>query len=408
MKKICVLGLGYIGLPTALLFAQKYKVVGVDVNKNIVNLLNKDEMPFEESGLKELHEKVKENFKATDKVESADVFLIAVPTPFDETTKIADLEYVKNAAEMIFPYLKTDNLVILESTVPPGTSKQLVLPILEKSSAKKFYYTYCPERAIPGNTLSELTNNARIMGEIDTRSGQLCKEIYSFFVKGDIYLTNVVTAEFVKLMENTFRDVNIALANEFLHVVRKSKINIWEAIELANKHPRVNIHKPGPGVGGHCLAIDPWFLTQNTKKFKLIRLAREMNDSQPIDVFYLVKNFLKDIKKPTVTVLGVAYKGDVDDTRLTPAFKFIDLMLDEGFNVKIYDPFVKNFKYKLVSLDEAVKDSDCIVLITDHSQFKQIDPKKMSNLMRNKNVFDTRNILDHKKWQNAGFNVEIL
>lgn len=408
MKKICVLGLGYIGLPTALLFAQNYKVIGLDVNKKILALLKKGKIPFEEPGLQELFNKVKGNFTISDSVEDADVFLIAVPTPFEEEKKIADLQYVKSATEMISPYLKDDNLVILESTVPPGTSRQLVLPILVKSGVKNFYYSYCPERAKPGSTINEMINNARIIGGVDDKSSQLTKDIYSSFVKGGIYLTNTVTAEFVKLMENTFRDVNIALANEFLHIVRKSKINIWEAIEFANKHPRVNIHKPGPGVGGHCLAIDPWFLTQNTKKFKLIRLAREMNDSQPNDVFYLVKDFLKDIKKPTVTVLGVAYKGDVDDTRLTPALRFIDLMLDEGFNVKIHDPFVKEFKYRLLSLEEAIKDSDCIVIITDHTLFKQINPEKIAIMMRSKNVFDTRNILDHKKWQKAGFNVEIL
>jgi len=227
-------------------------------------------------------------------------------------------------------------------------------------------------------------------------------------LKGEIYLTDVETAEFVKLMENTFRDVNIALANEFLHIANESEINAWDAIDLANKHPRVNIHRPGPGVGGHCLAIDPWFLTQNTKKFKLIRLARELNDSQPGYVFNIVKEFLKDIKKPMVTVFGAAYKGDVDDTRLTPSLRFINLIKKEEYGVKIYDPCVKDFEYEILDLDDSVRDSDCIVVITDHSSFKQIDPNKISSLMRNKNVVDTRNMLDHQIWQKAGFNVKIL
>jgi len=408
MKKICILGLGYIGLPTALLFSQKYEVVGVDVNKKIIKSLKKGELPFEEPGLQDLFNKVKRNFKASDSVENADVFLIAVPTPFEEPNKVADLKYVKSAAEMISPFLKTDNLVILESTVPPGTSKKVLFPIFEKKGVKKIFYSYCPERAIPGKTISEMIHNARIMGGIDQRSCQLTKEIYSSFVKGDIYLTDVETAEFVKLMENTFRDVNIALANEFLHIARESKINVWDAIDLANKHPRVNIHRPGPGVGGHCLAIDPWFLTQNTKKFKLIRLARELNDSQPDYVFNLVKDFLKNIKEPMVTVLGVAYKANVDDTRLTPSLRLIDLMNKEGYVVKVHDPYVNSFEYEILSLEESVKDSDCVVIVTDHRSFKQIDPEKISKLMRNKNLFDTRNLLDHQKWRKAGFNIKIL
>lgn len=406
--KICVLGLGYIGLPTALLLAQKNKVIGVDVNATIVEVLNNGEMPFDEPGLTELMSSVKENFAAKNEAEHADVFLIAAPTPLDPSLKIADLKYVKLAAEMIYPHLKEDNLVILESTVPPGTSERLIIPILERSGLKDFYFSHCPERAIPGNTIHEMINNDRIIGGVDKKSSELTKALYQSFVRGNIFLTDLRTAEFVKLMENTFRDVNIALANEFAQMANENKINVWEAIEMANKHPRVNVLKPGPGVGGHCIAIDPWFLKVHSTTSKMISLAREINNSMPNYVLQIVRELLGEISKPTVTVLGVAYKGDVDDTRETPALKFIKLSENEGFKVKVHDPHVKEFEYEILNLEEAVTESDCIVLITDHTAFKKINPEKISTLMRRRNVVDTRNILDHKKWQEANFHIKTL
>lgn len=406
--KVCVLGLGYIGLPTALLLAQKHQVVGVDVNQRIINTLNSGKLPFEEPGLEELMKNAKGNFSASQKVEEADVFLIAVPTPLEKSTKISDLKYVRSASEMIYPHLKNENLVILESTVPPGTSERLVIPILKRSGVKKFYLSYCPERAIPGKTIFEMAHNDRIIGGMDKISGERTRKLYSSFVKGNMYLTDVKTAEFVKLMENTYRDVNIALANEFAQIAEESNINVWEAIELANKHPRVKILKPGPGVGGHCIAIDPWFLTENSTKFRIIPIARQINDSMPNNVLQIVRKILKGAKDVTITVFGVAYKGDVDDARETPANKFIKLAENEGFTVKVHDPYVKEFEYELLDVDNAVKNSDCIVLITDHSVFKEIDPLKMAKLMRKKNLVDTRNILDHEKWRKAGFTVEVL
>lgn len=406
--KICVLGLGYIGLPTALLFAQKHKVIGVDVNKKIVEVLNSGKMPFDEPGLPELFNKVKDNFEAKTEVEDADVFLIAVPTPLDKSLKIADLKYVRLAAEMIYPHLKENNLVILESTVPPGTSERLVLPILKKGGLERFYFTHCPERAIPGNTLHEMINNDRIIGGIDEKSSEQTKTLYQSFVKGNLYLSNVRTAEFVKLMENTFRDINIALANEFAQMANENKINIWQAIEMANKHPRVNVLKPGPGVGGHCIAIDPWFLKVHSSTSKMISLAREINNSMPNYVLQIVEDLLEGISNPTITVLGVAYKGDVDDTRATPALKFIKLAENEGYKVKVHDPYVKEFEYEILNLDEAVKDSDCIVLITDHTPFKQINPEEISKLVRRRNIVDTRNFLDHERWKSEGFEIRIL
>jgi len=404
MKKICVLGLGYIGLPTACLFANAgYRVVGVDINQEKIDKLNHGKLPFEERGLRELFEKALPNMSFKTKPEEADVFLIAVPTPLDKEAKMADLRYVRTAIKSILDYLKEDNLVILESTVPPGTCERLILPML----GNKAHLVYCPERAIPGNTIHEMIYNDRIIGSNEKRHGEFAKEIYTSFVKGNIYLTNLRTAEMVKVMENTFRDINIALANEFAQIAEESGVNIWEAIELANKHPRVNILKPGPGVGGHCIAIDPWFLVENSVRSRIVNLAREINDSMPRHVLRLVKE-LGIGTHSTITVLGVAYKGDVDDTRETPALKFIKLAENEGYEVKVHDPLVKSFEYEILSLEAAVKDSDCLVIITDHSKFKELEPGEIARLMRKRNVVDSRNILDRERWERAGFRVKVL
>jgi UDP-N-acetyl-D-mannosaminuronic acid dehydrogenase len=410
--KICVLGLGYIGLPTACLFANaNHEVIGIDINQETIEKLNHGKLPFEEKGLEELFEKALPNMRFKTELEESDVFIIAVPTPLDKEMKMADLKYVRSAAEMIYPHLRKDNLVILESTVPPGTCDKLLIPILEKSGLKiseDFYLAHCPERAIPGNTIYEMIHNDRIVGGIDKKSTELAKSLYLCFVKGNFYLTNTRTAEFIKLMENTFRDINIALANEFAQIAEECGVNVWEAIELANKHPRVNILKPGPGVGGHCIAIDPWFLTENSTRCRIVSLAREINNGMPNHILRIVKGMVMGVNNPIITVFGVAYKGGVDDTRETPALKFIKLAENEGYKVKVHDPHVKEFEYEIVGLEEAVRDSDCIVLITDHPEFKEIDPKEISSLMRNKSIIDARNMLDVERWKEAGFRVKVL
>ena len=414
MKRICVFGLGYIGLPTACLLATHgYQIIGIDVKKEVVEKINQGEAPFKEPGLEELlrNALASNTLIAKTEPEAADIFLITVPTPLDKETRMADLGYMSQVSRGIARYLKKGNMVILESTVPPGASEKLLLPILEESGLKggeDFHLVHCPERAIPGNTIYEMINNDRIIGGIDEKSVELAKELYSCFVKGNFYLTDLRTAEMVKLMENTFRDINIALTNEFARIAEESGVNIWEAIELANKHPRVNILKPGPGVGGHCLAIDPWFLAENPARSRIISLAREINDSMPHHVLSLVKELIGAVKDATITVLGVAYKGDVDDTRETPALKFIKLAENEGYKIKIHDPWVKHFEYELCPLEEAVQNSDCLVLITDHSQFKQIDPQEIVSLVRSRNIVDARNILDHRRWREAGFKLRIL
>ena len=409
MAKICVMGLGYIGCPTALLLATHgHEVVGFDVNIKIIKTLQSGKIHIIEPGLAELFASAKGYFSATSQVPEADVFLIAVPTPFEKDTRVSDLTYVKSAAEMIVPVLKKGNLVILESTVPPCASEKVVIPILEKSGLKagEFFYAHCPERAIPGKTLYEMEHNDRIVGGIDKLSSQITRDIYASYVKGTIHLTDTKTAEFVKLTENTFRDVNIAFANELAKIAEDYGVNVWDVIDLANKHPRVNILSPGPGVGGHCIAVDPWFLTENTSNANLILQSRLINDYMPNYVMMHVREMLAGISNPVITVLGVAYKCDIDDCRETPATKFIKLALNEGYMVKIYDPYAAKYEFPTTSLADATDGSDCIVLITDHAVFKEINPADLN--MRTKNLFDSRNALEHGSWYDAGFNVQIL
>ena len=410
MKTICVLGLGHIGLPIALLLVNNgYEVLGVDINENTVNIINNGETPFNEIGLAELLGRAK--FTAQTEVEEADVFIIAVPTPLEKSMMVADLRYVESAAEMIYPHLRRENLVILESTVPPGTGERFVIPILEKSglSVGEFYFAHCPERAIPGRTIYEMINNDRVVGGFDRISAELANNVYSSFVQGEIHLVDMKTAEFIKLIENTHRDVNIALANEFAQIAEEFGIDIWEGIELANKHPRVNILRPGPGVGGHCIALDPLFLVENSTKGRMILLAREINDSMPNHVLELLTNIIDPLKEdPIVTVFGVAYKGDTSDARESPALKFIELAHNQGIKIRCYDPYVEDFQYEILGLDEAVKDSDCIVVIADHKVFRDISPQKLGKMMRSKNLLDTRNLLCHENWIEAGFKVKVL
>ncbi|MDD3933313.1 MAG: nucleotide sugar dehydrogenase [Methanoculleus sp.] len=407
--KICVLGLGYIGLPTALLFAAHgADVVGIDVKQSVVDCLNHGNLPFREPGIEDLYREAKERFVARTEPEAADVFLIAVPTPLDPATKVSDLSYVKKAAGSIAPHLSEGDLVILESTVPPGTSERVVIPRLEKNGVAvgDFLYAHCPERAIPGRTLHEMTENSRIIGGYDRESTDRATSIYQTFVRGQIYQTDTRTAEFVKLMENTCRDVNIALANEFAQLAEECGINVWEAITLANKHPRVSILNPGPGVGGHCIAIDPWFLTENSTRCRMVSTAREVNDSMPNYVLHVARSLLAGIRDPTISIFGVAYKGNIGDTRESPAFKFIQLAENEGYAVRCHDPYVEMFPYPLMDMADAATGSDCIAVLTDHESFRTIDPAVLR--MRTKFVIDARNILDHEKWAGHGFAVRVL
>jgi len=294
--------------------------------------------------------------------------------------------------------LKKGDLVILESTVSPGTTTGIVKKLLEQSNLKAgqdFDLAYISEKAIPGNTIYEMINNDRIIGGINEPSKKRAAELYSLFVKGNIHLTDCTTAETTKLIENAYRDVNIAFANELALICEALKINVWETINLANKHPRVNVHLPGPGVGGHCIAIDPWFLIEQ-KYGKLIRAAREINDSMPKIVFDKTLEIIKtnNIQNPAIGILGIAYKKNVDDVRLSPAEPIINLCLEHGFKVLITDPFVEKFSHALTTLKTVINESNVILIITDHDEYINLD-------LTNKHVLNTRNMKIISKHQHT-------
>ena len=331
-KKICVLGLGYIGLPTAAILADSgYDVVGVDINEEVIDNLNIGKVIIEEPYIDEIVKDVVSKKKLIGKYEAckADVFIICVPTPIREDKK-ADMTYVIGAINSILPYIRKNNIVILESTSPVGTTEKIIKPILEKTNLKvgqEIYLGYCPERVIPGKIIEELSNNNRIIGGINEISALKIKEIYKNFVKGQLYTTDTNTAEMVKLTENTFRDVNIALANELLKVCDDLDINVWELIKYCNKHPRVDILNPGPGVGGHCLAVDPWFIVEASENLaNIVKLSRQTNDSMPQYVFDKIEKLTKDIEgSKKISILGMTYKKDIDDMRESPIVHLVDI-----------------------------------------------------------------------------------
>jgi len=413
-EKICCIGLGYIGLPTATMFAVNgHQVVGVDIKDHVINTINNGDIHIEEPGLKEMVKGavMEGSLSASLKPVEADVFIIAVPTPLTEN-KTANLKYVKDATKSILPYLKKDNLVIIESTIAPRTTEDVVLPILEKTNleiGEDLFVAHCPERVLPGQIIQELVNNNRIIGGINEKSALKARRLYKSFVQANMYITDATTAEMVKLMENTYRDVNIAFANELTKISEENKIDIWEAIFLANKHPRVHVHLPGPGVGGHCLAVDPWFIVESSpENAKLIKLSRNINDSMPEFVVRNVKEMLFGIGDPKISIFGITYKGNVDDVRESPVLKIIDILKSENIELSIYDPHItepQKREYGLTEFEESVSNSDIIIIGADHNEFEDLDPNKIANKMRNAKVYDTKNILDKEKWEKAGFKV---
>ncbi|QPQ37347.1 nucleotide sugar dehydrogenase [Lysinibacillus sp. JNUCC-52] len=415
-KSICVVGLGYIGLPTAVMFANHgIKVHGVDVNPAAVKSIQEKKLHIEENGLQErLNKAVDEGFlTASTTPQEADVFIVAVPSPINPDNT-ANLEYVRQATASIVPYVKKGNLVILESTVPPKTVEHVMLPELIKANLEfgvDLFVAHSPERVIPGRIFEELVNNDRIVGGIDEKSSQMTKELYQTFVNGTIHLTDATTAELVKVMENTYRDVNIAFANELAKMAEKLDVNIWEAIKFANYHPRVNVHFPGPGVGGHCIAVDPWFLVElGGEQAQIIHMSRNTNDSMPRFTAQKTQAILNEnkIAGGKVAVLGLAFKGNVDDMRESPSTIVIDELQNLGLDVISYDPHIKENKHatQTQSLVEATKDADIIVVLTDHNEFKAYDAADIT--VKTKIVFDTKNCLNREKWQEAGFQFHLL
>ncbi|WP_448335322.1 UDP-N-acetyl-D-mannosamine dehydrogenase [Bellilinea sp.] len=414
-QTICVLGLGYIGLPTASTFATHgLKVVGVDVNPQIVNGLQNGHLHLYEPGLRTLVQAALRsgNLIVAQQPQPADAFIIAVPTPFYED-KRADMRAVQSASEAIVPHLRKGNLVILESTSPPLTTVNLVAPILEKSGLKAgedFYLAYSPERVLPGQILRELIENARIIGGVNPESAQAGRDLYSIFVRGEIILTDATTAEMVKLMENTYRDVNIAIANEFSRLADRFGVDVWDAIRLANRHPRVNILSPGPGVGGHCISVDPWFLVEAAPDLTpLIRTARKVNDDQPRFVVQLARQILGDLSGRRIAALGLAYKPNVDDLRESPAVEVVHLLQSAGAQVRAFEPYKTNYAFNGVastnSLQTAIEEAELLILLVAHDQFKNLNPQEVARMTAAKMVLDTVNGWKAQEWQQAGFRV---
>jgi UDP-N-acetyl-D-mannosaminuronic acid dehydrogenase len=415
-ESLCVLGLGYIGLPTASTFATHgIHVFGVDINQKIIESLREGEPHIHEPGLRTLVKAAfgSGNLQIEDRPREADAFILAVPTPFLED-KRADLSAVRAAAESILPVLRKGNLVVLESTSPPRTTLDLVAPILEQSgliAGEDFYMAYSAERVLPGQILRELIENARVIGGINPISAEKARDLYSIFVRGEIVLTDATTAEMVKLMENTYRDVNIAIANEFSRLAARLGVDVWEAIQYANRHPRVNILKPGPGVGGHCIGVDPWFLVEAARDITpLIYTARKVNDGQPHFVVELVEYVLGGVlagKK--VAALGLSYKANVDDLRESPAISVVQLLSQAGAEVAAYEPYKPDAQIpgvKVVpNLSDALVDAELILLLVGHGKLIELKPSHLIELSPARLIVDASEVSGWEKsdFQTAGF-----
>lgn len=404
-NKICVIGLGYIGLPTAAVFAsRKVKVVGVDINKHAVDTINQGKIHIVEPDLDILvHSVVNDGFlKASMLPEEADAFIIAVPTPFKGDNHEPNLDYIKAASKSVAKVLKKGNLVILESTSPVGATEQMARWIAEERVDLTFPHqcgetsdikiAHCPERVLPGQVIRELIENDRIIGGMTKKCTEHAVDLYKIVVKGECIKTDARTAEMAKLTENSFRDVNIAFANELSILCDKLNINVWELIKLANRHPRVNILQPGCGVGGHCIAVDPWFIVhQNPDEAKIIKAAREVNDDKPNFVIKKIKERVKDISQPKIACLGLAFKPDIDDLRESPALDIVARLANEKYQILAVEPNIKELPLRLqdknvslVCLNQALEEADVVVILVKHKEFVNIQ----------NTVFQRKNILN--------------
>lgn len=408
IKTVAVIGLGYIGLPTAAILAsQGIDVVGVDVKQSTVDAVNRGEVPFVEPDLGTFlaGAVTQGNLTASTKTPPADAYIVAVPTPFKDG-HAADLSYIEAAADAIAPQLVGGELVILESTSPPGATQHMADRILalrpdldRKDEDGGLYFAHCPERVLPGRVMIELVTNDRIVGGVTRRAAERAKSVYETFCQGEILLTDAKTAEMAKLVENSFRDVNIAFANELSIIADKVGVDVWELIELANHHPRVNILQPGPGVGGHCIAVDPWFIVDAApEEARLIRTAREVNDAKPGIVVEKVVKAAGGYARPCIAALGLAFKADIDDIRESPALEIVARIAAEIVNAEILvvDPHVPRIPdalsekgVRLTPLDAALERADIVLLLVDHSEFKALSDEDIRGRM----TIDTRGIL---------------
>lgn len=400
MKSINVVGLGYIGLPTALMFAANgIRVRGTDLNINIVNKLNSGKLTFKEDGLEELFKKAQKNeIEFSTNYLKTDMYIITVPTPYIKESKKIDPKYVISAVNNVLNFCEKGAIIVIESTVSPGTIDKFVRPLIEEKGlvlGKDVHLVHAPERIIPGRMIYELENNSRTIGADSEEIGNKVKEVYSSFCKGDIIVTDIKIAELSKVVENTFRDINIAFANELAKICRRENIDVYNLIEIANKHPRVNILNPGPGVGGHCISVDPWFLVGDyPDTVNIIKSAREVNDSMPRFVInrirdIMAENNIEDISK--VGLYGITYKEDVDDTRESPTLQLLQKLNDyEANSIKIYDPFISELHWESQYLDfeKFINDIDMIVIMVGHAHIKE-----RRSIIKNKLILDTKNII---------------
>ena len=401
---VSVIGLGYIGLPTAAVFASRKKnVIGIDVNKKAVETINRGEIHIVEPDLDiVVRAAVTEGYlRATLTPEPADAFLIAVPTPF-KGDHVPDLSYIEAACKSIAPVLATGNLVVLESTSPVGATEQISAWLAEARPDLSFpqqtgehsdvRIAHCPERVLPGQVLTELVQNDRVVGGMTPKCSEAAVRLYKTFVKGECIVTNARTAEMCKLTENSFRDVNIAFANELSMICDKLDINVWELIQLANRHPRVNILQPGPGVGGHCIAVDPWFIvSRSPEEAQLIHSARKVNDSKPHWVVDKVVAKADKFKNPVIGCLGLAFKANIDDLRESPALEIVrDLQAKKIGTIMACEPNVQTGfdEFPLYAVEQVIKEADILVVLVDHEEFKRIKGESL----KEKVVIDTRGI----------------
>lgn len=411
-KKVCVVGLGYVGLPTAAVIASNgVSVVGVDVNAQTVETVNAGNIPIVEPQLDTMVSGAVAlgKLRATTTPEPADAFIIAVPTPFKGNNR-PDLKYVRAAAKSIAPVLKKGDLIVFESTSPVGTTEKLSQWLAKARPDLRFPHdagdaadvniAHSPERVLPGKVLIELVGNDRVVGGLTPRCTDRCAELYQLFLKGECVRTDARTAELVKLSENAYRDVNIAFANELANVCDKMGINAWEVVKLANHHPRVNILNPGPGVGGHCIAVDPWFIVDSAKKeTPLIQAARGVNNGRPKRIVKQILTAVGAKKAPTIACLGLSYKSDIGDLRESPAVDVVSLLAGGGKKRKILvvEPYIDDVpaslsgheNVRLSSLDAALSKADVVVLLVDHTLFRNIPRKRLDAC---KKVIDTRGI----------------
>ena len=410
-KRISVIGLGYIGLPTAAVFASRgIEVVGVDVNQKAVDTINRGEIHIVEPDLDIVVKSVVSmgKLRATTTPEAAQAFLIAVPTPFKGDDHEPDLSYIEKAANAIAPVLEKGNLVILESTSPVGATEQMAAWLAaarldltfpqQAGEQADIQVAHCPERVLPGHVLRELVSNDRVIGGMTPNCSAKAVALYKTFVMGECVVTNARTAEMAKLTENSFRDVNIAFANELSMICDKLKINVWELIKLANRHPRVNILNPGPGVGGHCIAVDPWFIVNSCpNEAKLIHQARLVNDFKPHYVIEKITSAADQFKKPVIACLGLAFKADIDDLRESPALDIVKHLAEQSVgrilavepNIQQLPTALASAGVELATLEQALEQANVVVVLVDHKQFKSCD----KSLFLSKVMIDTRGIV---------------